>query len=82
MSISGANGRVWIQPSTAGYDVSLSGESLEKQLYTFMKELFGHECNGYKQTNNNEGTKRQPFWRTSDFKKVRAAVCHYAKTSK
>lgn len=80
MSISGCNGRIWISPSSEGYDVSLSGISLEREMYGYMRALFGHECTGYKQRNANKGFKRQPFWRTSDFHKVESVIERYAKT--
>lgn len=32
ISLSGANGRLWISPSKGGYDVSISGISLEDEL--------------------------------------------------
>jgi len=65
MSISGRNGRVWITPSSVGYDVSLSGKSVEKQLYPTFKIIFGSLHHGYKQSG------RQPFWRTDNFTLVK-----------
>lgn len=80
MSISGANGRLYITPSSIGYDVSLSGKSLEKNLHNSFKELFNQDCIGFKQTNKNTGIITQPFWRTDDFSLVKKAVFLYSKT--
>ncbi len=82
MSLSGGNGRMWIQPSPEGYDISLSGISLEKNLTPYMEKLFGKPCDGYKQTNNNIGIIRQPYWRTDSFKLVSQAAYEYSKTVK
>jgi hypothetical protein len=81
MSFCGGNGRLWVQPVTEGYDVSLSGKSLEKQMYGFMSNLCDRECDGYKQTNMNKGKKENPFWRVADFDKVRKAAYYYAETN-
>jgi hypothetical protein len=81
LSFSGGNGRIWISPNTEGYDISLSGKSLERQMYPFMRDLCERECNGYKQTNARLGKKDNPFWRVSDFDLVKRAVFHYASTS-
>ena len=81
MSLTGGNGRIWIQPHTEGMDVSISGQSLEKQMYGFMLSLFRRDCDGYKQRNATKGFKRQPFWRTSDFMQVKEVAFEYAKTS-
>jgi len=80
MSLSGANGHMWIQPSSEGYDVSLSGQSLEINLSPAMEKLFSKPCDGYKQTNNDTGKITQPFWRTDSFKLVTQAAYKYAKT--
>lgn len=81
MSLSGGNGRIWINPHREGIDVSLSGQSLEKQMYGFMFRLFGRDCDGFKQKNAGKGFKRQPFWRTTDFRQVKEVAFKYAKTS-
>ena len=39
MSYSGCNGRLWIQPSIEGYDISLSGASVEKELAAIEKKI-------------------------------------------
>ena len=39
MSYSGCNGRLWIQPSIEGYDISLSGASVEKELTAIEKKI-------------------------------------------
>ena len=77
MSITGCNGRMFVQPSVEGYDVSLSGKSLENEMHDFLCKLFGKECDGYKQTNTRLGKKSQPFWRVSDFQQVVEAVYRY-----
>ena len=81
LSFSGGNGRIWISPKAEGYDISLSGKSLERQMYPFMRDLCGRECDGYKQTNERLGKKDNPFWRVSDFELVKKAVFRYASTS-
>mgnify|MGYP000016414442 CR=1 FL=1 len=80
MSISGANGRLYINPTNVGYDVSLSGKSLEQNLHNAFKTLFNEDCTGYKQTNRNTGVITQPFWRTDDFSLVKQAALLYTKT--
>lgn len=72
-----ASGRIYVQPSNYGCDISLSGVVLEKEMYSYMKGLFGKECDGYKQRNRNKGWEKQPFWRTDDFSKVREAIWYY-----
>ena len=79
MSFSGGNGRIWIPPFHDQYDICLSGKSIEKQMYGFMQNLCGKEHDGYKQT---KPEPHVPFWRVSDFKIVKKAVYHYAKTRK
>lgn len=77
MSFSGGNGRIYIQPFHSEYDISLSGKSVEKQMYKFMCDLCGKNHDGYKQT---KPEPHSPFWRVADFKLVEKAVYHYAKT--
>ncbi len=72
-------GRIYIQPSSSGCDVSLSGQVIEGEMYPFMHELFGKECDGFKQRNRKKGWAKQPFWRTADFGKVREAIRYYAR---
>ena len=71
-------GRIYVQPNSSGCDVSLSGQVVEGEMYPFMRELFGKECDGFKQRNRNKGWNKQPFWRTSDFGKVKDAIRWYA----
>lgn len=80
MSISGANGRLWISPTQDGYDVSLSGKSLEKQMVPTLERFFNRQRDGYKQANSNTGIYTQPYWRTNDFKDVEQVAALYAKT--
>lgn len=82
LSFSGGNGRLCIKPNTEGYDISLEGQSIQKQMYPFMKELCGKECDGYKQKNTRLGQLNSPFWRVRDFDLVRKAVIHYAGTGR
>ena len=77
MSFSGGNGRIWIQPFHSEYDISLSGKSVEKQMYKFMCDLCGKNHNGYKK---NKPEPRQHFWRVAGFKLVEKADYHFAKT--
>jgi len=78
ISIRGAVGTLWIEPRSKHYDISLSGKVLEAQLYGPMSVLCGAECNGYKQTNQTKGTKRQPYWRVDDLGTVKSAIFLYA----
>jgi hypothetical protein len=77
MSLIGCNGRMFILPTSTGYDVSISGMSVEKNLYPFLKDLFGKDCDGYRQPNS-----RVPKWKTDDFDLVKQAALIYAKTTK
>jgi hypothetical protein len=72
------SGRIYVQPSRSGCDVSLSGQVIEREMYLFMRELFWRECDGFKQRNRNRGWDKQPFWSTSDFVKVKEAIRWYA----
>jgi hypothetical protein len=74
MSFTGGNGTIYIQPFNSEYDISLSGKSIEKQMYQFMCDLYGKR-EGYKQTKP-----KQAFWRVTDFRLVEKVVYHYAKT--
>ncbi|EOI8049959.1 histidine kinase [Vibrio parahaemolyticus] len=49
ISVSGANGRLWVSPSIGGYDISVSGKSLEKELVPTLTSYFGRCADGYKQ---------------------------------
>lgn len=80
MSLTGANGRLWIQPTTDGYDVSLSGKSLENEMTPFLTKLFNRREDGYKQSNASQGKLDQPYWRTSDFGLVRQTAIRYAQS--
>ncbi len=73
------SGRIYVQPNSSGCDVSLSGQVIEAEMYPFMRQLFGKECDGFKQKNRNKGWEKQPFWRTADFGKVREAIRYYAR---
>jgi hypothetical protein len=80
MSFTGGNGRLYVTPSSEGYDISLSGKLLQSQMYPFMRDLCGKECDGYKQTNQKIGKQDVLFWRIEDFALVVKAVRHYSKT--
>ncbi|MEZ9784067.1 hypothetical protein BCV08_15195 [Vibrio breoganii] len=77
ISIAGGNGRLYVQPSTEGYDVSLSGQSLEHILTSSLVNFFHRPPDGYKQTNANKGFKKQPYWRTDSFKDVETVCAFY-----
>ena len=78
VKMAAGSGRIYVQPSSIGCDVSLSGKDLERKMYPFMRNLFERDCHGFKQRNRNRGWDRQPFWRTDDFQKVRKVVFNYA----
>jgi hypothetical protein len=80
ISLTGANGRLGVYPSTIGYDISLSGKSIEEEMYPFMRDLCGRECDGYIQKNTKLGKKNQPFWRVSEFSLVKNAAYYYSTT--
>lgn len=73
MAIKGGNGTLWINPKKKGYDIGLSGQSLENEMYDFMVNLCDSKHQGYKQTKE-----RLPFWRVDDFWKVEKAAFRYA----
>ena len=79
MSITGGNGRLCIRLTTKGYDIGLSGKSLEKEMYAFMCKLTSknhHDKYGF------PAKEAQPKWEVDNFKKVEDAVCRYASTIK
>jgi len=82
MSLYGANGRLGIHLTKFGYDLTLSGKSLEKTFSSKLKKHFKRECDGYKQRNNKISQKKEPFWRTEKFDDVKKVAKLYAKTSK
>jgi hypothetical protein len=79
MSFSGGNGRIWVSPFHEQYDICLSGKSIEKQMYSYRRDLCKKNNDGFKQTMPEP---HAPFWRVSNFELVRKAVHHYAKTKK
>ncbi|MEZ8820350.1 MULTISPECIES: histidine kinase [unclassified Vibrio] len=81
ISLSGANGRVWVSPCQGGYDISISGISLENDMTARLTSYFGRNPDGYKQRNATRGFERQPFWRTSNFLNVEVVCEMYAKTT-
>ena len=78
MSISGANGRIYINPVGSEYDVSLLRKSLEKNAGKSLEELFNKSHDGYKHA----AKEYQPYWRTDNFELVKKAVYIYSKTTK
>ncbi len=82
MSISGGNGRLWVQPAKDGYYISLSGRSLVKEMSPFMREIFEKKHDGYKQPNSKTGRLDQPYWKTDNFELVVRAVFYYSRTVK
>jgi hypothetical protein len=79
MCVRGNNGSLWIEPYPNWYDISLSGQSLTKQMTGYMEQLCGVKA-GNKQSKPEPS--HQPFWRVQDFKFVEAAVCKYASFKK
>ncbi|PML05254.1 hypothetical protein BCT86_13035 [Vibrio breoganii] len=79
MSLEGGIGRLYVQPSANGYDVSLSGASIEHLMTKQLEELFGRIPDGYKQTNATKGFKKQPYWRTDNFSHVEVVSEMYAR---
>ena len=72
-------GRIYVQLSSLGCNVSLYGKMIEGEMSTFMQKLFGKKCDGFKQLNRNKGKEDQPFWKTPDFSKLKEAICYYAR---
>jgi len=77
----GENGTLWISPCSSGFDIGLSGKSLEAEMSGFMCEICKSECTGYKQKNGKVGKMDLPFWRVDDFSLVQKAAYYYAGTS-
>ena len=75
MCVEGCNGKMWIEPMSNWYDISLSGQSLTLEMTGYMEQEFG-EKNGNKQSKPEPS--HQPFWRVDDFKLVEKAVFRYA----
>ncbi|MFA0252683.1 hypothetical protein AB4480_25050, partial [Vibrio sp. 10N.261.45.A4] len=48
ISIAGGNGRLYVHPNSEGYDVSLSGQSLEHILTPSLVDFFHRSPDGYK----------------------------------
>jgi len=69
--VSGGDGRIWVTVTTKGYDVSISGATLEYELYNYMRLLCGRDCDGYKKSSGDSKNPRQPFWRVADFSYVK-----------
>jgi hypothetical protein len=80
MSLTGAvaKGRLGVYPCSEGCDISLSGKSIQQEMYDYMRNLCGKERDGFIQPNQPRGTNNQPFWRVTDFELVRKAAFHYA----
>ncbi len=79
LSIIGAHGRLYVQPLSSGYDVSLGGQPLEDELTEKMERLFG-AIHGYKHKHKQVGP--QPFWRVKNLCDVCKAIEAYAGTKK
>jgi hypothetical protein len=77
VNLTHGTGRIYVQPCTSGCDISLSGKVIEGEMYPFMRDLFGKECDGFKQRNRNIGKEEVPFWRTQDFDKIEKAIHFY-----
>ena len=77
MSIEGRNGRLTVKPTQKGWDLGLSGQSLEKEMYEYMCRLTGkqkHDKFGF------PNRQAMPIWEVNDLKLVDKAVRHYSKT--
>ncbi len=76
MSILGGNGRLRVQPTAAGFTISLCC-TLISEMYSFMEGLFQRKHDGSKQPND-----RQPFWKADDddLDKLEKAMYRYAET--
>lgn len=75
MCVEGCNGKIWIEPMSNWYDISLSGQSLTLEMTSYMNQEFG-EKTGNKQSKPEPS--HQPFWRVDDFELVEKAVFRYA----
>ena len=75
MGVKGCNGTLWIHFHKEYYDISLSGQSLTKDMKGFMETTFGRK-KGNKQSRPEPS--HQPFWRVTEFKSVAIAVYRYA----
>ena len=68
---------LYIQPhkSSNKIDICLHGKLLEKEMYKFVSDLCGKQCDGYKQPND-----RAPYWRIGidDFHVVKEVAYQYA----
>jgi len=80
MSIVGGNGRLRIRPTSSGLIIALAGKSIEREMYSFMRQLFGRGHDGYNQRNKNKGTESAPLWKTDDLSKLELAIVEYSKT--
>jgi hypothetical protein len=77
--VRGNNGSLWIEPYPDWYDISLSGQSLTKQMTGYMEKLCG---NKYGNKQSKPEPSHQPYWRVTEFKFVEAAVNQYARYKK
>lgn len=75
MCIMGCNGKLWIEPMSNWYDISLSGQSLTLEMTEYMEQVFGKKT-GNKQSRPEPS--HQPFWRVNNFELVEKAVFRYA----
>jgi hypothetical protein len=77
ISVTGGNGRLTITPTTKGYDIGLSNDSLVDELFGFLCDLTG------KPKNDKFGfprEQRSPKWEVESFLTVKKAVLRYSKT--
>lgn len=70
----GDDGTIWIVPTSKGFDIGLRGVSLERNMYSYMRQLTNknHDKYGYRRD------QRMPKWEVIDFNIVIEAAYHYA----
>ena len=79
ISVIGGNGRLYINPTSKGYNIGLSGLSLTDEMYSYMCDLTGkvkHDKFGF------PALKRLPKWEVESFSIVKKSVIRYSKTIK
>lgn len=79
ISIIGGNGRLYINPTSKGYNIGLSGVSLTAEMYDYMCELTKKDRNdkyGF------PALKRLPKWEVESFSIVKEAILRYSKSIK
>ena len=65
ISITGAEGTLWLQLSPHWCDIGMNGTHESNPRLQQMETMFGRSCDGYKQT---KPEPHQPFWRCTTTK--------------